>query len=239
MAKNKNHERLDQATSARLALFGMRAVDTARLEQALEKAMAPEGGTIGRINPASAAGAAGSSMDGVWRRWWRPITSAAAAILIVMTIGWLALDGGTSAAMAAPAELAQIHYDVANGLTPHLKVSSVNQANQLLADQSNGVVPVPQLPGVMMSCCLHEHAGATLTCALIETEDGLITVAIADGAKLHSPRGNMIRRGDRQLIAHAANGINMVMAHEGDRWLCVMGEVDFERLADVAAEIRL
>jgi hypothetical protein len=141
--------------------------------------------------------------------------------------------------MAAPAGLAQIHYDVANGLAPHLKVSSVEQANQLLADQANGVVPVPELPGVMMSCCLHQHAGTTLTCALIETDGRLITVAIADGAKLRSPHGKTITRDGRQFVAHTANGINMVMAHEGDRWLCVMGEVDFEQLADVAADIRL
>jgi hypothetical protein len=67
----------------------------------------------------------------------------------------------------------------------------------------------------------------------------MITVAIADGAKLHSPHGRTITRGDRRFIAHAANGINMVMAHESGRWLCVMGEVDFAQLADIAADIRL
>ncbi len=202
-------------------------MDTTGLERRFEQVMATE-----VDSPAP-------SIPGAWRRWRRPITSAAAAILIVVTIGWLALDGGTSSAMAAPAALARIHHDVANGLAPHLKVASVQEANELLADQSNGVVPVPELPGVMMSCCLHQHAGTTLTCALIESDGQLITVAIADGAKLHSPSGKTITRGDRQFIAHTVNGINMVMAPEGDRWLCVMGEVDFEQLADVAADIRL
>jgi len=226
MQDNNAHERLDGATAARLARLGARPVDTAGLERRIEQAMAAE-----MDGPAP-------SMPTAWRRWWRPITSAAAAILITVTIGWLALDGGTSSAMAAPAGLAQLHYDVANGLAPHLKVSNVDQANQLLADQFNGVVPVPELPGIMMSCCLRQHAGTMLTCALIERDGRLITVAIADGAKLHSPRGKTIMRGGRSFIAHTANGINMVMAHEGDRWLCVMGEVDFDELADVAVEIR-
>jgi hypothetical protein len=91
----------------------------------------------------------------------------------------------------------------------------------------------------MMSCCLHQHAGVTLTCALMERDGQLITVAIADGARLHSPHGRTIARGDRVFIAHTANGINMVMAHESDRWLCVMGEVGFDQLANVAAQIRL
>jgi hypothetical protein len=139
--------------------------------------------------------------------------------------------------MAAPAALAQIHFDVAKGLAPHLEVSSVDEANQLLADQSNGVVPIPELPGTLKSCCLHPLAGTTLTCALIERDGQLITVAIADGATIRSPHGKTITRGDRQFIAHTANGINMVMAFKGDRWLCVMGDTSTEQLLDVAARI--
>ena len=231
MRNNSARDRLDRATSERLAKLATRPVDTSRLEQRLEAAMC-------EAIVEDAASTQPIVRIAAWQRWWRPVTSAAAAILIVVTIGWLALDGGTSPAMAAPAELAQIHYDVANGLAPYLKVSSVDEANQLLADQSNGVVPVPELPGVMMSCCLHQHAGTTLTCALIERDGQLITVAIADGAKLHSPHGKTMTRGGRQFIAHTANGINMVMAHEGDRWLCVMGEVDFEQLVELAAAIK-
>lgn len=141
--------------------------------------------------------------------------------------------------MAAPAELAQIHFDVANHLAPHLKVSSVAEANQLLADQSNGFVPIPELPGELLSCCLHQHVGATLTCALIELDGQFITVAMADGAKIHSPDGKIITRGGKQFIAHTANGINMVMANEGKRWLCVMGEKSIEELVDIAIDIKM
>lgn len=232
MRNTSAYDGLDHATSERLARLAARPVVTSRLERRLEAAMR-------EAIVEDAVSTQPFAMLAAWQRWWRPITSAAAASLIVVTIGWLALDGSTSPAMAAPAELAQIHYDVANGLAPHLKVTSVEEANQLLADQSNGVVPVPELPGIMKSCCLHQHVGTTLTCALIERDGQLITVAIADGAKLHSPHGKTITRGGRQFIIHTANGINMVMAHEGDRWLCVMGEVDFEQLADVTADIRL
>ena len=231
MRNNDHDDRLDSATSARLARLGARPVDPTGLERRLDRASAAE------VGSASTAAPKDRSMPAAWRHWWRPVTSAAAAIVIVVTIGWLALDGGTSPAMAAPAELAQIHYDVANGLAPHLKVSSVEQANQLLADQSTGAVPVPELPGDMTSCCLHQHAGTTLTCALIERDGQLITVAIADGAKIHSPHGKSITRGGRKLIAHTTNGINMVMIHQNDRWLCVMGEVNFDELADVAERI--
>jgi len=203
-----------------------RPVDMSRLERRLEQALHQE--TIQEL----------STSPLPWQRWWQPITTAAAAILIVVTIGWLVLEGGTSPAMAAPAELAQIHFDVANGLAPQLKVSSVAEANRLLADQSDGVVPVPELPGALRSCCLKQHAGTMLTCAFIELDDQLITVAIADGAKLHSPHGKIITHDGKQFIAHTANGINMVMAHEADRWLCVIGDVTTEELVKVAVDIR-
>jgi hypothetical protein len=225
--KPPNHEdRLDRATSARLAKLAGRPVDTSRLEQSLEQALRSETGREPDTSPLP------------FRRWWRPITTAAAAILIVVTIGWLALDGGTSPAMAAPSELAQIHFDVTNDLAPHLKVSSVAEANQLLADQSNGFVPIPELPGELLSCCLHQHVGATLTCALIELDGHLITVAMADGAKLHSPDGRAMTRDGKRFVAHTVNGINMVMANEGDRWLCVMGDATTQELLDVAVKIR-
>ena len=227
MSNNHDQDRLDNATSARLARLAARPVDTTRLQRRLKQAMAEE------------ADAPSPTLAAVWQRWWRPVTSAAAMILIAASLGWFVLNGGTTPAMAAPTTLAQIHYDVINGLAPHLKVSSVQDANKLLADQANGVIPIPKLPGHMKSCCLHQVEGATLTCALIDRDGQLITVAIADGAKLHSPHGKIMTRSGRQFIAHTANGINMVMAHEGDRWLCVMGEVDFEQLADVAAGIKL
>jgi len=221
-----DHDRLDDVTSARLARLGARPVDTTGLQRRLEREM----------EATAQAPAAPAPLNRPGR--WRVVVATAAAVLIAATLGWLVLDGGASPAMAAPTELAQLHRDVARGRIPDLKVAGVEQANQLLADQSNGVVLVPELPGVMMSCCLYQHAGATLTCALIERDGRLITVAVADGAKVHSPRGKTLTRGDRQFIAHTVDGINMVMAHEGDRWLCVMGEVDFEQLVEVAAAIK-
>ncbi len=223
-----DQDRLDRATAARLAKLANRPVDTSRLKQRLDHLIQEQ---IVSDVP--------SSCPLRWMTWWRPITTIAAAVLIALSIGWFMLEGGTSQAVAAPTELAQIYYDVANGLAPHLKVSSVEEANRLLADQSNGVTPIPELPGQLQSCCLHQHAGATLTCALIERDGQRIAVAMADGAKLHSPKGKLIEYDGRQFIAHTTNGINMVMAHENGRWLCVMGDASMETLVEVAAGIRI
>lgn len=219
------HDKLEQATSARLSKLSARPVDMTRLQREMDRVTTESGHTAA---PAQAL-----------RHWWRPITTIAAALLLAAGIGWLLLDGGATPVMAAPTELAQIHYDVTHELSPHLKVSSVEEANRLLADQAAGVVAMPQLPGEMKSCCLHQHAGVTLSCALIEDEGQLITVALADGAKMHCPDGATLERDGRRFIAHTANGINMVMANENGKWLCVMGDVPTDKLLNVAAGIRM
>ena len=114
----------------------------------------------------------------------------------------------------------------------------MEEANRLLAAQANGALEVPELPGNIKSCCLHQHAATTLTCVLIERDGALMTVAIADGAALRTPEGQPISRGEREFTAHTVNGINMVMAHEGNRWLYVMGEAAMDVLVEVAKGIR-
>ncbi|HNO78145.1 MAG TPA: hypothetical protein PKN33_08805 [Phycisphaerae bacterium] len=218
--------RLDRATSTRLAKLARRPVNTLQLEEWVEQALREK--TIQKPSPSTL----------IWKKWLRPITTAA-AVIVVATIGWFAPIGDTLPAMAAPAGLASIHFDVANGLAPHLKASNVHEANRLLAEQSSSALTVPELPGEIRSCCLHQYAATTLTCVLIEQDGELITVAIADLASLRSPKGKSITRGDRVFMVHTVNGINMVMAHEGKRWLCVMGELPIEELVEVAEDIRM
>lgn len=220
-----NQDRLDRATSARLSKLASRPVNTQSLQEMVEQALHDQ---VRRV-PARLA---------LLRPWWRP-TSAAAAVLIVAVTGWLVLSKSAAPALAAPTELARIHFDVANGLAPHLKVSSVDEANRVLDAQASGALKVPQLPGQVKSCCLHQFAATTLTCVLIEQSGESITVAMADGATLRTPDGRSISHGGREFIEHTVNGIHMVMAHNGKRWLCVMGEAAIETLVEIAAGIRL
>lgn len=228
MKDGSKQDRLEQATVGRLAKLAVRPVDTSRLERRLEIAMGLEADTEDSTPPLGGGAA-----------WWRPIRGIAAAVLITVSVGWLVLQPGASTAMAAPAELAKIHFEVINSLTPHHLVSSIEEANQLLADQSKGFIELPPLPGTVQSCCLHELAGQTVTCALIERDGQLITVAIAEANDLRSPEGNTLVHEGRTYTTHKANGIVMVMTNQSGRWLCVMGEIEAETLVEIAAEIEL
>lgn len=219
-------DRLDQATSTRLSKLASLPVDTSHLARQLETILCNETEHDEPI-----------VLRMPRRVWWRP-TSAAAVILITVMLGWLVIQGNTPA-IAAPAGLAQIHYDISHDLSLQMKVTSVEQANKLLAAQASGAIPVPDLPGQMQSCCLHQHEGVTLTCVTLQHGDNLITVALADGKKLHCPEGETVIRDGREFCTHKVDKINMVMAHENGRWLCVMGDVDMKELLAVAQGIRM
>lgn len=224
MTDTPKRDRLDRATSDRLAKLAARPVDTSRLESRLEAALRDD--ALPATTPAARPGL-----------WSRSFVGLAAAVLIGVSVVLLVMQPGASPAMAAPSELAEIHFDVTNGLTPHLEVSTIEEANRVLAEQSPNFAPLPDIPGELQSCCLHQHAGEMLTCAVVEHDGQLITIAIAHGADLRSPEGKVLERGGKKFVVHRANGITMVMRSDAGRWLCVMGEADPETLADVAAEV--
>ena len=225
MSQDPNPSQLDQVTSERLAKLAARPVDTSGLENRLEAALREE------ADPAATTPVARLVL------WSRPLIGLAAAVLIVGSVALVVLQPGGAPAMAAPSGLAEIHFDVTRGLTPHLEVSTIDEANRLLAQQSTEYVALPPLPGSLQSCCLHQHAGEMLTCAVVEHNGQLVTIAVARGADLWSPEGDALDYRGRTYLVHRANGITMVMHSEADRWLCVMGQTSPEVLAEIAAEI--
>lgn len=224
---DNTQNKLDQATSARLGKLASKPVDTSHLAEHLQTLMRD---VVQQDEPQTLR-------IPTWLRW-RPM-SAAAMILITVMLGLLVMQNTTQPVIAAPAGLAQIYHEVSGDMAEQMKVTSVEQANAMLAAQAKGAMPVPDLPGQMQSCCLHEHKGVTLTCVSLQRNGHLITVALADGKKLHCPEGETVIRVGREFCTHTVDKVNMVMAHKGDRWLCVMGSADMEELLAVAQGIAM
>ncbi|MHB1155837.1 MAG: hypothetical protein ACYC26_03250 [Phycisphaerales bacterium] len=224
--RNEPMNRLDAATSVRLAKLGAMPVDVSRLQAKLRRAMGNER-PVATMNISRR------------RRAWRPVAGIAAMFVAAGLIGWLVVSGGSQAVIAAPAELAQLHEQAARDVLPMMRATSVDEANTLLAEQLGGSKPLPnQMPGRMHACCLRQFAGTTLSCVMIEWKGKMVSVAVADADHLRSPPGRTVERGGRRFTLHRANGVNMVMAGEHGRWLCVMGDAGDEDLLDIAAGIR-
>lgn len=220
MSPHDHQERLDRATAERLARLAKRPVDLSQLEQCVSEAIQEHQRQGGRRN-----------------RWVKPVIAIAASLLLV-AIGWIVINAGNTPETASPAGLAEIHYEASNKLTPHIEASSVDEANRLLAEQSDVFHPLPPLPGLLKYCCLHRHANTVLTCAIIEVDSKDITVAIASASEIKSPPGESVVRGGRTYRIHSAGGTNLVMVHDGRSWLCVMGEDSTDQLISVADGIQ-
>lgn len=215
-------ERLDQATSRRLAKLGQRPVDTAALERRLEPLWS-------RPQP--------STRTYAWWRQARPPLAAAAAIGMLVLVGWLVFHTATAPAIAEPAEVSQLHHQM---LTSHLDVEPVEDieaANRVIAEQW---VDAPRLPDVSLparGCCLHQLGGKRVAAVQLDHPAGDVTMAVARSRDLTIPEGREVEHGGQRLTVHDHGGVTMVMARHEGRWLCVMGELPEQELIEIASRV--
>lgn len=222
--REDHHDQLDAATSERLAKLGRRPVDTTAIEQRLNAAMSES-----RVEPVTFH----------LRRWLSPVAGIAASLLIVVGV-YLAISSGGGQAQAAIVELSQLHHDIVAGRIPLTPAESTEQANAWIAEQA---ASAPQLPTDLgqvrvQSCCLADVQGDLVAIAVLRVDQKLITLVVADAPNFAHEMGTVIEIDGRRYFGHELNGVNMMMANNGSRWLCVMGDVSYEALARIAAEAR-
>jgi len=216
---------LDEATRKRLARLSTVPVDTTRLERRFVQA----------IPATHEPGRTGLRLRGGWR-----VASAAAAIVAITATLMFTLVGGPTSAVASPIELRQLHRDILAGRIDLTAVNSIAQANQTIQDQQR---EAPTLPGFehsqVRSCCLTNIQGRLVAVALLDYQGHPVTLVVAQGRDFAHPMGQTITIGSRKFMSHQVDGVQMVMSHTGDLWLCVMGDSSADELAQLAAGIRL
>lgn len=219
MTANKNENNpLDAATSRRLAQLANRPVDTTSLEQKLAATL---------NKPAQPP-----------NRWWSAAMGLAASVVLAGSIFFAVMHSGTRAE-ATMIELSQLHHDMVSGELPLTPVDSIDEANAWIAAQSQ---TSPRLPrhltsARVRSCCLADVHGELVAVAMLKTDTAVVTLVVAEAPTFAHEMGTVIEIGGRRFFGHKTNGIQMMMANQGDRWLCVMGDRSAEALAEIAAGI--
>jgi hypothetical protein len=217
-----NAERLDEAVSKRLAKLAGMPVDSTQLQRRLHARLGLTKHDRRRL---------------VLRHWLRPLGTVAAAILILGLVGWVFVVGG-SPAVAAPSDMARIYQDMVTGEVHRQMVTDVAEANRQIRAQWSQAPQIPRPQSVdISSCCLHHVKGVTVAAVLMEYRGEPVTLVVALGQELSSADGPSIVRGGRSFTAHEQDGLQMVMTHEDQRWLCVMGKLPIEQLVDLAVDI--
>lgn len=215
---------LDQAVRARLARLATMPVDTSHLERRLRAVMADNGPEHSR-----------------WRlpQAWRSLTAVAAAILIVVTVGVVLMNLGNTPAIAAPMDLARLHAEASKSDAMTTAVTSVEQANRVLAGQWSDL---PQLPapasGQLHACCIHDFMDSKVACLILREGQTPLTMVVGHAREFRPAEGRIVERGGRKFTLHEVNGLRMAMTHQKGRFVCLMGEVSEDRLLDIAESLK-
>ena len=215
-------ELLDQATGQRLARLRAMPVDTSALEQRL-LAQVPRPRQVGRI----------------WIGWTRPLRAVAAVLLVSGLTAALFLSTSGGPALASPALMAQMHYDLASGKTPAMQVSSIEAANRMLSRQW---AQSPEIPGVpaehVMTCCMKSIKDKRVACVLLKDEGAAVTMTVANAADMKLPKSPTVQRDRVTYHVQSSGKLQMVMTEREGRWICLIAELPAERLMDLAAKLR-
>ncbi|MEM6259836.1 MAG: hypothetical protein AAGI37_16290 [Planctomycetota bacterium] len=226
-----DRDALDEATATRLAKLGQRAPDVCRFEQRLAEALKAQAeevpNELDKAQPYRIA------------HWLRPVAGIAAAIAIVLTL-FVVTGTNPPTASASVVELSQLHADMVSGRVALTPAGSVAEVNASIASQLiNGTALPSDLAGTrVQSCCLTDVQGDLVALAMLRDGDTLATLVVAEAPNFAHQMGIVIEIDGKTYFGHELNGINMMMANQEDRWLCVMGHTTFEDLAQIAADVR-
>lgn len=221
---NTRRERLEEATSRRLAQLRDVPVDTDRLLRMIEAEIPRESAAPRRK----------------WLTWLSPIRAAAASLLVFTLIAALVISSSSGPVLASADQLAQIHQEVLAADGSHVRpVTSIADANAGFSAEWPGAPMVPELPNKhARSCCIHRMGQKRMACVMFEVDGVPVTMAVAAAADVKLPAGETRDIGGVTYHVQSHEGINMIMTERGGRWVCLMGEVPINRLVELAPSLR-
>lgn len=217
---------LDTATSRRLSRLTEQPVDVDALAKRIETQLAAE------------ASLAPSPLGKL--RWWLPrAASMAAAVLLAISVIFAVLNNGSQAS-AAVVDLSQLHEQIVDGRWGLQPVHNVEQANRWISQQSTDgpALPTHLADARVQSCCLTDVQGELAAVAVLQFRGSPITLVVAEAPSFAHEMGQVIEIDGQRFFGHTFNGVHMMMTNRDNRWLCVMGDVSYAELAQLAAQIR-
>lgn len=208
----------DEAVSRRLRRLASMPVDTSRLDAALRRALP---GAPARLRVT-------------------PLRALAAALLLGVALGLAFAGFGSGAALASAERLADIHRSAVAGNERTTPVASIAEARAALRRKWPDTPELPELPEHRaISCCVHEIGRRQMACITFEIDGVPVTLALAGARDIRMPHGESRRIDGAEYIVGESGGIHMVMQRRGSTWLCLMGRLSTERLAEVARSLEM
>ena len=250
MTEPEHHPVPESAVADRLGRLGRRPLDTHRLEQRLKAALAgdtADGVADAPAVPSDTPSQAHPASRGPLRResgcrsvWIRPMMGCAATLALAAGL-LFAVAAYMPTASAAPLRLTELHRQAEAGAVALPTAASMHAVNQALREQRAGrrVLPAALQHATVQSCCLVGVQGDLVGMAVLNGDAAgapPLSLVVARAADFAHPMGERFEVDGRSFFGHKLDGVPMVMANRGDRWLCVMGERSYVDLARIAAD---
>lgn len=217
-------EQLDEATQRRLARLSALPVDTSNLERRMQRILTPAVSAHPR-----------------WQllKFRHPVASAVAALLfIVITTAIMIVSLNTQPTLASPTEFAQLHEEVTAENAQVTTVTTLEQANQHLAQQWKEMPTLPtSAPEQLHGCCVRRLMNHNVSCLVLRDGNIPLTLVVGHARDFQCCTGKVVQINGHTYTLHEVNGLQMVMTNHDTRYLCLMGKVPEARLLEIAQKL--
>lgn len=222
---NERRTRLDEATSRRLAKLRATPFDTSELLKSVEAQMPDSNGRPRRLIIT----------------WLRSVRPVAASLLVLGLIVATVINSLSGPVQASAERLAHVHEEVLVAEGSHVTpVGSIGAANIALAAEWPGAPSIPELPeDHVVSCCIHTMGRTKMVCVAFQTDGVPITMAVAQEADVKLPVSKTLSISGITYHVQSRGEINMVMVQRSGRWICLIGRLSVNRLAELSSTLRL
>lgn len=229
---NNDDDNMDDAERAiadRLAKLGRAPVDASGLKCRLDAKIDEEA-----TKPRESGDASPRA-----RRWRVPLAWAALVLIGVGVAAFLWLQPSDRPRTITPVELASIHEHYHEGGNSPTAVTSVGEANTVMAQKWAAAPRFPDVKGaVVEACCLYELPGCRVACLHLKSKEQNVTVVVGNARDLHLSGTEDVQLEGQTLAVGGAGSINVVSPPDPERFIALVSTLPRADLARLATSLR-
>jgi hypothetical protein len=163
---------------------------------------------------------------------------AVAAMLVIAAVIGI-YTAGPRAAMAAPAELAQIHQSNLSNNHEFYSESNPEKLAQYLTNELgfSPSMPVPGKGMALRGCCVRHFRGQIAGSYVVDTSEGIISIVIVTDKPDSLGMESTFEQNGHVFYKGSFEKCNIITTRLGDYSYCAVGEISYEYLTELLSKL--